>query len=138
MWSQFGGNREVTLILSRQKEDIAGSCLRNCVLPFHGKSGVLYKRSLLIAASVSELATRRRNPESKVRGSGLEELSLVRGQWQTGGDTPRLRSGQGPGGVTSRPRPGTVTLRSHPGPEARGGSWEEPPTPEARAGSREE
>ena len=29
-----------------------------------------------------------------------------------------------------------VTLRSHP--EARGGSWEEPPTPEARAGGREE
>ena len=29
-----------------------------------------------------------------------------------------------------------MTLRSHP--EARGGSWEEPPTPEARAGGREE
>ena len=27
---------------------------------------------------------------------------------------------------------------SHPKPEARGGSWEEPPTPEARAGSLEE
>ena len=29
-------------------------------------------------------------------------------------------------------------MRSHPEPEARGGSWEEPPMPEARAGSREE
>ena len=36
------------------------------------------------------------------------------------------------------PRPGSVTLRSHPEPEARGGSWEEPPTPEARACSWEE
>ena len=31
-----------------------------------------------------------------------------------------------------------MTLRSHPEPEARGSSWEEPPTPEARAGSLEE
>ena len=31
-----------------------------------------------------------------------------------------------------------MTLRSHPEPEARGSSWEEPPTPEARAGGREE
>ena len=31
-----------------------------------------------------------------------------------------------------------VTLRSHPEPEAMGGSWEEPPTPEARACGREE
>ena len=31
-----------------------------------------------------------------------------------------------------------MTLRSHPEPEARGGSWEEPPTPEARAGCPEE
>ena len=31
-----------------------------------------------------------------------------------------------------------MTLRSHPEPEARGGSWEEPPTPEARAGGWEE
>ena len=29
-------------------------------------------------------------------------------------------------------------MRSHPEPEARGGSWEEPPTPEARAGGRED
>ena len=31
-----------------------------------------------------------------------------------------------------------MTLRSHPEPEARGGSWEEPPTPKARAEGREE
>ena len=31
-----------------------------------------------------------------------------------------------------------MTLRSHPEPKARGGSWEEPPTPEARAGGQEE
>ena len=29
-------------------------------------------------------------------------------------------------------------MRSHPEPEARGGSWKEPPTPEARAGGQEE
>ena len=39
---------------------------------------------------------------------------------------------------TSCPRPGVVTLKSHPEPEARGGSWEEPPTPEDRAGSQEQ
>ena len=31
-----------------------------------------------------------------------------------------------------------MTLRSHPELEARGGSWEVPPTPEARTGGREE
>ena len=31
-----------------------------------------------------------------------------------------------------------MTLRSHPEPEARGSSWEEPPTPEAKASSWEE
>ena len=35
-------------------------------------------------------------------------------------------------------RPGAVTLRSHPEPDARGSSWKAPPTPEARAGGREE
>ena len=53
MWRQFGGNREVTLILSRQKEDIAGSCLWNCVPPFYGKSGVLYKMLLLLLSCFS-------------------------------------------------------------------------------------
>ena len=42
------------------------------------------------------------------------------------------------GGGTSHLRPGAVTLRSHPEPKARGGSWEEPLMPEARAGGREE
>ena len=37
-----------------------------------------------------------------------------------------------------RPRPGVVTMRSHPEPKARGSSWEEPPTPKARAEGREE
>ena len=31
-----------------------------------------------------------------------------------------------------------VTLRSHPEPEARGGSWKKPSLPEARAGGWEE
>ena len=34
--------------------------------------------------------------------------------------------------------PEAVILRSHPEPEARGSSWEEPPMSEARAGCREE
>ena len=29
-------------------------------------------------------------------------------------------------------------MRSHPEPEARGGSWEEPPTPKARDSGQEE
>ena len=29
-------------------------------------------------------------------------------------------------------------MRSYPEPEARGGSWEEPPTPEARISGQEE
>ena len=51
---------------------------------------------------------------SEVSGGG-EELSCIRDQ------------GQWPGEATLRPRPGAVTLKSHPEPEARGGSWEEPP-----------
>ena len=53
-------------------------------------------------------------------------------------ETPRVRDQGRPGEATLRLRPGVVTLRSHPKPEASGRSWEEPPTPEARAGSREE
>ena len=53
-----------------------------------------------------------RHPASKVRG-GQEKPPRARGQ-------------------------GAVTLRSHPEPEARGSSWQEPPTPEARVSSREE
>ena len=51
---------------------------------------------------------------SEVSSSSREELPRVRGQGR-------------PGEATSRPRPGVVTLGSHPEPEARGGSWEEPP-----------
>ena len=88
---------------------------------------------------------------SEVRGGGREETPRVRGQGRRPGgailrprsgrrprgDTPRPRSGR-PREVTSRPRPGAVTLRSHPELEARGGSWEEPPMPNARASSQEE
>ena len=55
-----------------------------------------------------------------------EETPHVRGQGWLGGDTPLPRSG-GPREVTLCPRPGVVTLGSHPEPEARGGSWKEPP-----------
>ena len=71
------------------------------------------------------VAARRTHPKSEVRGGGQEELPRVRGQWWPGRDT-------------LRPRPGAVALRSLPEPEARGGSWEEPPTPEARASGWEE
>ena len=44
-------------------------------------------------------------------------------------ETPHVR-GQGRlGEATSCPTPRAETLRSHPEPEARGGSWEEPPRP---------
>ena len=62
-------------------------------------------------------------PGSEVSG-GQEELPHVRGQGR-------------PGEATSCLRPGAVTLRSHPEPDARGGAWEESPTPEARADGRE-
>ena len=52
--------------------------------------------------------------------------------------TPRVLGQGQPGEVTLHPRPGVVTLRSHPKPEASGRSWEEPSTPEARAGGWEE
>ena len=41
--------------------------------------------------------------------------------------TPRVLGQGQPGEVTLHPRPGVVTLRSHPKPEARAGSWEEQP-----------
>ena len=62
---------------------------------------------------------------SEVRGGGREE-------------TPRVRDQGWPREATSHLRPVAVTLRSHPEPEARDGSWDEPPTPKARAGDREE
>ena len=61
--------------------------------------------------------------------------SEASGGWE---ETPRVRGQGRPGEATSRPRPGAVTLRSHPEPEARGGTWEEPAMPEARAGGRKE
>ena len=48
-------------------------------------------------------------------------------------ETPPVRGQGWLGEATSHLRPGAVTLRSHPEPEAKGSSWEEPPTPEARA-----
>ena len=73
--------------------------------------------------------------QSEVSGGGWEELPHVRGQWRPGGAPCVPDQGQ-PEEATSLWRPGSVTLRSHPKPEARGGSWEEPPTPKARAGGR--
>ena len=52
-------------------------------------------------------------PTSEVRDSG-PECQAAMAQERLGGDTPCQRSG-------------AVTLRSHPEPEARDGSWEEPP-----------
>ena len=66
--------------------------------------------------------------------AGIFECST----FKASSDLTHIR-GQGQAGeVISHLRPGVVTLRSHPEPEARGGSWEEPPTPEARACSWEE
>ena len=70
------------------------------------------------------VAARRSYPGSEASG-GQEETPCVRGQGRLGETTSCLR-------------PGVVTLRSHPEPEARGGSWEEPPTPEVRADGQEE
>ena len=72
----------------------------------------------------SAVAAGRSYPTSEASGS-QEEAPRIRGQGQ-------------PGEATSHPRPGAVTLRSHPEPKVRGGSWEEPPMPEARASSWEE
>ena len=63
-------------------------------------------------------------PASEASGS-QEETPCVRGQGR-------------PEEATSRPKPGAVTLRSHPEPKARGSSWEELPTPKARACGWEE
>ena len=81
-------------------------------------------------------------PASEVRG-GREETpcpevrAAARRSYPTseasGGreEKPRVRDQGWPGEATSRLRPGAVTLRSHPKPEARGSSCEEPPMPEA-------
>ena len=69
-------------------------------------------------------AAERSYPTSEVRGSGRECQAVM--------------AQERPRGATLHLRPGAVTLRSHPEPEARASSWEEPPTPEARAGGWEE
>ena len=61
--------------------------------------------------------------------------SEASGGWE---ETPRVQDQGQPGEATSHPRPGAVTLRSHPEPEARGSSLEEPPAPKARVGGQEE
>ena len=66
--------------------------------------------------------------EVRVAAGRSYPASEASGGWE---ETPHFRS-QG------RLRPGAMTLRSHPEPKARGGSWEEPPTPEARASSLED
>ena len=72
-------------------------------------------------------------------GAGTAKRSYPASEVSGGREqTPRVRGQGRPGEATWHPRPRAVTLRSHPEPEARGGSWEEPPTPEARARSREE
>ena len=72
-----------------------------------------------------------------VRGQGQRECQAATAQEWPRGATLRLRS-EAAGRSLLAPRPGAVTLRSHPEPEARGGSLEEPPTPEARADGQEE
>ena len=50
--------------------------------------------------------------------------SEASGGWE---ETPHVEGQEWPGEATSRPRPGAVTLRSHPEPEARACSQEEQP-----------
>ena len=76
------------------------------------------------------MAAERSYPTSEVSG-GREETLCVQGQGGSRKETPRIQDQGRPGEATSRLRPGAVTLRSHPKPEARGSSCEEPPMPEA-------
>ena len=87
------------------------------------------RRRRLRAGALS--AAERSYPISEVRGRGLECQAATAQEWPRGA-TLRLRS-EAAGRSLLAPRPGAVTLRSHPEPEARGGSWEEPPRPQARA-----
>ena len=73
--------------------------------------------------------------EVRVAAGRSYPASEASGGWE---ETPHVRDQGQAGEATWRPRPGAVTLRSHPGPEARGSSWEEPPTPKAEASGREE
>ena len=72
-------------------------------------------------------AAGRRQPTSEVRA--LAERSYHASEVRGGGREERLCvGGEGPlGEATSRPRPGVVTLRSRPEPEARAGGQEEHP-----------
>ena len=72
-------------------------------------------------------------PTSEVRGSSLECQAATAQEWPRGA-TLRLRS-EAAGRSLLAPRPGAVTLRSHPEPEARGGSWEEQPEERWLAGT---
>ena len=63
---------------------------------------------------------------SEVRGSGQECQAGTAQEWPRGAT---LVQGQGrePGAATPCLSPGSGAGRSHPTPEARGGSWEETP-----------
>ena len=67
----------------------------------------------IISARAGALSAAKSYPTSEVGDSG-PECQAAMAQERLGGDTPCQRSG-------------AVTLRSHPEPEARDGSWEEPP-----------
>ena len=68
----------------------------------------------------------RRHPLSEFRAAARRSYPASEA---SGGreETPRIRDQGRPGEATSRPRPGAVTLRSHPEPEARAGGQEEQP-----------
>ena len=65
-------------------------------------------------------------PASEVRAAARRSypVSEASGGWE---ETPRVRGQGWPGEATSHLKPGAVTLRSHPKPEARGGGREEQP-----------
>ena len=77
----------------------------------------------------SGAAAERSYPTSEVSGS-REETPRVRGSGQPGEATSRPRPRAAAGRRHLCPRPGAVTLRSHPKLKARGGSWEEHPKEE--------
>ena len=89
---------------------------------FHAPADV-GKHRRLRAGSLS--TAQRSYPMFEVRGSSLE-CQAATAQERPRGATLRLRS-EAAGRSLLAPRPGAVTLRSHPEPEARGGDLEEPP-----------
>ena len=74
----------------------------------------------------ASVAARRRHPTSEVRAAAGRSYpaSEASGGWE---ETPHVEGQEWPGEATSRLRPGAVTLRSHPEPEARACSQEEQP-----------